>query len=118
MVQRQNGFSGALNHGDCYRKTLPSLPPPVNTVGFKAWSKQNLFSTPLNTLVTVLMLVFIIWMLAPIVQWALIDADWVGAKRADCTSGGACCTFTKYALINLSMVFTQRQSNGALILPL
>lgn len=76
-------------------KTLPSLPPPANTVGFKAWSKQNLFSTPLNTLVTVLMLVFIIWMLAPIVQWAFIDADWVGAKRADCTSGGACWAFTQ-----------------------
>lgn len=74
---------------------LPSLPPPQNMVGFKAWAKTNLFATPLNSIVTVLMLLFILWGLIPIIQWAFIDADWSGQQRSDCTSGGACWAFVK-----------------------
>ncbi|WP_020561082.1 amino acid ABC transporter permease [Thiofilum flexile] len=75
-------------------KALPSLPPPAHTVGFKAWAKQNLFATPTNSVITVLMVLFILWALIPVVQWAFIDADWAGTKRTDCTSGGACWAFT------------------------
>jgi general L-amino acid transport system permease protein len=31
--------------------------------------------------------------LPPLLQWAIIDADWIGHSREDCTSGGACWVF-------------------------
>lgn len=76
-------------------QVAPSLPPPANTVGFQAWAKKNLFSTPLNTFLTLFMVVFILWSLMHLIQWAFIDADWVGSRRTDCTSGGACWAFVQ-----------------------
>jgi general L-amino acid transport system permease protein len=29
------------------------------------------------------------------IRWALIDANWVGTTRADCTAGGACWVFIR-----------------------
>ena len=34
----------------------PDLPPPVSTTGPLAWIKTNLFSSPLNTALTILSL--------------------------------------------------------------
>ena len=31
----------------------------------------------------------------PLVRWALLDADFAGTSREDCTSGGACWVFIK-----------------------
>jgi general L-amino acid transport system permease protein len=39
---------------------------------------------------------YMIWLIVPpLLQWAILDADWVGQTRADCTSGGACWVFIK-----------------------
>lgn len=71
----------------------PSLPPPANTTGLMGWMRQNLFSTVGNSLLTVVLFVGIVSLLIPLVQWAFIDADWVGTTRDDCKSGGACWVF-------------------------
>jgi len=57
------------------------------------WLRRNLFSSPLSTTLT-LGALYLLWLaLPPLIQWAFIDADWVGTSRDDCTSGGACWVF-------------------------
>jgi general L-amino acid transport system permease protein len=71
----------------------PDLPPPPLSVGALAWLRANLFSSWFNTLLT-LFAAYLVWLIIPpLLQWALIKADWVGTTRADCTSGGACWVF-------------------------
>ncbi|WP_017013003.1 amino acid ABC transporter permease, partial [Enterovibrio norvegicus] len=71
----------------------PDLPPPPNTVGVIGWMKKNLFSSPLNSVMT-LVLAFIalngVW---AVIDWAFINADWVGATRDACSREGACWVF-------------------------
>ncbi len=71
----------------------PDLPPPVTTVGAIGWLRKNLFSSWSNVALTILAF-YIIYKLVPdVVQWAFIDADWVGDKREDCSRAGACWVF-------------------------
>jgi len=57
------------------------------------WLRRNLFSSPTNTVLTLLAL-YLLWVgVPPLVQWAFIDADWVGTSRDDCSGGGACWVF-------------------------
>lgn len=73
----------------------PDMPPPVKTVGVLAWMRTNLFSNWLNTLLT-LFAIYLIWLIVPpLLQWALLDANWVGTTRADCTKEGACWVFVQ-----------------------
>ncbi|MFN2168849.1 MAG: ABC transporter permease subunit, partial [Anaerolineae bacterium] len=71
--------------------------PPQNTRASAAkaigWIRHNLFSTPFNGALTLLVLYGLYLSAPPLVQWAFIDADWVGSDRGDCTSGGACWVF-------------------------
>lgn len=73
----------------------PDMPPPVKTVGVLAWMRANLFSSWLNTLLT-LFAIYLVWLIVPpLLQWALLDANWVGTTRADCTKEGACWVFVQ-----------------------
>jgi general L-amino acid transport system permease protein len=57
------------------------------------WMRRNLFSSLLNTLLTLGSL-YLLWIaVPPLIHWAFIEADWVGNTRADCDSGGACWVF-------------------------
>jgi general L-amino acid transport system permease protein len=80
------------------RPTGQSLAPPVSEVGVLAWFRHNLFSTWYNTLLTLLCL-WLLWrVVPPLLQWGLLDADFTGTSREDCTSGGACWVFIKARL--------------------
>ena len=74
-------------------KKLPDLPPPASTVGIVGWLRTNLFSTPFYTLLTLVTAYILVTTLGPAIQWAFIDADWVGDSREACDSGGACWVF-------------------------
>jgi general L-amino acid transport system permease protein len=69
--------------------------PPSTSVGVLGWLRQNLFSSPLNTLLTILALYLLYLTVPPLVRWALIDADWTGNTRKACDSGGACWVFIR-----------------------
>lgn len=62
-------------------------------LGVVRWLRTNLFSTPANSLLTLVALYLLYTGIPPLIQWAFIDADWVGTSRNDCTSGGACWVF-------------------------
>ncbi len=54
------------------------------------WARQNLFSSCGNALTTVVIAVGLVWALVPLIDWAVLSADWMGTERTDCSKGGAC----------------------------
>ncbi len=70
-------------------------PPRVVLPGPVAWLRDNLFSTPLNALLTLVALFLVYWIVVPFVQWAIIDATWTGTTRDACLAheNGACWPF-------------------------
>ncbi len=76
----------------------PTLPPPANTIGVIGWARKHLFHGPLSTLSTLLLAYLAVVLLGPLIQWAFIDANWVGDSREACTAGGACWVFIEQRL--------------------
>ena len=74
-------------------KTLPDLPLPRSTTGISGWLYLNLLSTPLNVALTVIAAMITAAAIIPLIQWGLIDANFVGSSQDDCNSGGACWVF-------------------------
>ncbi len=70
-----------------------SRPPPTPVSGAIPWMRRNLFSTPLDSIITFVvgaLLVTVIWNL---IEWGLIDAVWEASNRRDCMNqspDGAC----------------------------
>lgn len=52
--------------------------------------RRDYFGSPLDALVSLVCLALLVWLLPPVLRWAVIDATWSGASRADCAPGGAC----------------------------
>src|SRR5476651_1116647 len=71
----------------------PDLAPPKMTVGVVAWMRANLFSSWINTLLTLFAIYLIYLIVPPLLHWAILDANWVGTTRTDCTKSGACWVF-------------------------
>ena len=83
--------------------TLPSsreLPPPRSEVGVVGWLRHNLFSTPLNSLLTLIGLWLIYQIVTMLVSWAIVRAVWSGADGSACNveNAGACWPFIKAKL--------------------
>ncbi|MCE8029755.1 amino acid ABC transporter permease [Halomonas daqingensis] len=74
-------------------KMIEARPAPRNTVGPVAWLRANLFSGPVNSIFTLLGLYLLYLLLTPTIQWAIINADWIGTSRDDCSREGACWVF-------------------------
>jgi general L-amino acid transport system permease protein len=72
-----------------------SLRPPSTQVGVLAWLRQNLFSSPFNTILTLLCLWLLYEIVPPFVEWAFINANFAGDSREACVGGGACWVFVK-----------------------
>jgi general L-amino acid transport system permease protein len=72
-----------------------TLRPPITQIGLLAWVRQNLFSSPFNTILTLFCLWLLYLSVPPLVQWAILDANFVGDSREDCVGGGACWVFVK-----------------------
>jgi general L-amino acid transport system permease protein len=59
------------------------------------WLRKNLFSSPWNALLTVVMATALGFALVPLAHWLIFDATLSGSTKADCGSSGACWTFIK-----------------------
>ena len=64
----------------------PSLPPPFGERGVVAWARKNLFATPVDTVMSLLAILFLAWMLPPLFRWMFIDAQWTGTDRTFCST--------------------------------
>ena len=72
--------------------------PPVKESGAIFWIRKNLLSSPTNILMTILSLYILYIIIPPFIKWALIDANFVGNTKADCTGDGACWVFIREKL--------------------
>ncbi|MFO1087481.1 MAG: amino acid ABC transporter permease [Reyranellaceae bacterium] len=66
------------------------LAPPVDDSGVLGWVRKNLFSSWLNGLVTIVLIVAIGWILSWFLEWAVFTANFTAATGAECRGGGAC----------------------------
>lgn len=72
----------------------PAMPPPSSHIGVKAWLKASLFSSPLNTLLTVLVAWILLMAVPAMVEWLFIKANFNATNAQECReSGGACWAF-------------------------
>ena len=75
----------------CRTENIPQSPPPVSTVGIVGWMRQNLFSSPFNTALTLLTLYLLYSVVPPLFEWAFIDSLLQGESNKDCRGiEGAC----------------------------
>jgi general L-amino acid transport system permease protein len=59
----------------------PELITPPQPPGPVAWLRNNLFSNWYNSLLTIVLLVFIYWAVSAILRWVFITADWAPVVR-------------------------------------
>lgn len=71
----------------------PDLPPPSGSIGAGAWIRKNLFSTPLNTILTLLGVWFVVSGLWPVIDWIFVKGTFIGTDPGLCGEGGACWLF-------------------------
>jgi general L-amino acid transport system permease protein len=71
-------------------------PPPAGQVGLGAWLRMRLFSSPLNILLTVLVVWFLAMALPALLEWVLLRANFTATSAAQCReSAGACWAFIR-----------------------
>jgi len=76
----------------------PAKEPPLLERGIIAWIRKNLLSSPFNILFTILGIAILYMTIPPFIKWAILDANFVGHTKADCTGNGACWVFIKEKL--------------------
>lgn len=80
---------------------VPELPPQRTQRGPVSWLRHNLFSSPLNVALTIICVLFIAWVVPPLVRFFVIDAVWSGTDRQACLADaqhptpGACFAFVR-----------------------
>jgi general L-amino acid transport system permease protein len=83
-------------------REIPAAEPPARTTGIYHWARENLFSSPLNAMLSLASIALILWILPPIIQWAFVDAVWRAGSLGECreiSPDGAC-----WAMINERLV--------------
>ena len=73
--------------------TRKVVQPPVVSQGAWGWMRQNLFSTPFNTVLTLIALAILFYAIPNLIQWALIQAQWSGTAQDCRAADGACWSF-------------------------
>ncbi|CAM3433332.1 amino acid ABC transporter permease [Paraphotobacterium marinum] len=71
----------------------PDLPPPQKTHGLIYWLKKNLFYSFTSGIISIILSILVIYNITIFLNWALINADWLGSTKAQCNSSGACWIF-------------------------
>jgi general L-amino acid transport system permease protein len=66
------------------QNAIAPLPAPAFARGPVAWIRENLFSGPVNTLLTLGSIWLVYWILPGMIQFFLIDAVWTGVDRDAC----------------------------------
>lgn len=71
------------------KETLEQQAAPLSVAGPVAWIRTNLFSGPLNTLLTLLSLYLVVTTVPDLIRFYFIDAVWTGANRDACLADKA-----------------------------
>ncbi len=71
-------------------ESLPLAPPIAERHGPIGWMRRNLFATPFDIVLTLLVLVVLVMIVPPLFRWAVLNASWTAVNREQCPVGGAC----------------------------
>src|SRR5947199_6856578 len=80
---------------------MDAQPAPITMTGPIGWLRANLFSSPLNTALTLLGILLVAWVVPPFAKFLVIDATWTGVDREACLASatrpeaGACGPFVR-----------------------
>jgi len=66
------------------KETLPQEPAPLSVAGPLAWIRGNLFSSPLNAILTLLCVWLVIDTVPGMIRFYFLDAVWTGTNRDAC----------------------------------
>ncbi|RDV01399.1 amino acid ABC transporter permease [Undibacter mobilis] len=66
------------------QQTLEPQPPPSSMTGPVGWLRENLFSTPFNIVLTILIALLFLWIVPDMLRYLIFDAVWSGADRTVC----------------------------------
>ena len=64
----------------------PPQPAPLRERGPIAWMRKNLFANPYDSVLTIIGLFVVAVIVPPLVDWALIQAQWTGTDRTFCAT--------------------------------
>ena len=59
---------------------------PNSAKGLGAWFKTNLFATPVDSALTIIGMLALLWYVPPILNWLFINAAWTGPDRSVCAT--------------------------------
>ncbi len=62
----------------------PEMPPPRSEVGVLGWLKHNLFSSPFNAVLTLLVVWFLWSVIPPLFEWLVLNSVWTADSRKEC----------------------------------
>jgi general L-amino acid transport system permease protein len=72
------------------QRQAEELKPPVTSVGVIGWARANLFSSPVNSILTIVT-VFLLWKtVPPLLRWAFIDSVW-NTTGTECRGASGAC---------------------------
>lgn len=73
----------------------PARPAPGNSVGIVGWVRGNLFSTPGNSILTLLAIAFLVWAIPPVYNFLIGHAVFIAEDGTPCRveGAGACWPF-------------------------
>lgn len=77
-------------------RTTPSetLPPPPGSRGVVAWVRGHLFGSPTSTILTILSMLFLIWVVPGVFSYTISHAVWSGTgENCRAPGAGACWAF-------------------------
>src|SRR2546423_14133998 len=63
---------------------VDALPAPIALTGVIGWMRASLFAGPLNTILTILTALLLIWIVPPIIDFLFVHAVWTGGDPEAC----------------------------------
>jgi general L-amino acid transport system permease protein len=99
----------------------PRRPPPVAAGGPVRWLRRNLFASPFDAVVTLLLAAAVVVWVPQAFSWAVLDAVWYAPDGTACRgAAGACWAVVaeKYRLILFGTYPYDEQWRGALVVAL
>jgi general L-amino acid transport system permease protein len=61
-----------------------ALPPPASLAGWQGWVRENLLSSPLNIVMTIVSALLLYWIFVPLLSFTIFNAVWTGTDREAC----------------------------------
>ncbi len=77
--------------------------------GLAVWMKKNLFSTPLNSAISLVLLGLLFKALGPLFYWLVVNSTWEGTAQTCRHNDGACLVFIKEKFVFILFGFYPRE---------